>query len=242
MNKVVLFGATGKLGKELANLRSFTTPSHEEVDITNLQNVKNYLEKENPEIVIHSAALVGAKECKEDEEKANRINIGGTRNIAEVCKENKIKLIYISTDTIFDGKKGNYTEEDTPNPINHYSKTKLEGEKIVKTLDNYLIIRTSFFHPTDFPYPKVFTNQYTGRMPVNDLAKEIILAMDNNVEGIINIAGKRDTLYNIVKKFKPEIGETTLEEAEEKYNLKLPRDLSLDTTKWEKIKNGFKTI
>ena len=236
MNKIVLFGSSGTLGKELVKLQECMSPSHEEVDIINSSQVKDYIEKIKPSIIIHSAALVGAKECEEDKEKAYQTNVLGTYNLAKICLKNKIKLVYISTDSIFDGEKGDYTEEDIPNPINYYSLTKLLAESFVKMLDSYIIIRTSFMPSNSFPYTKVFTDQYTCRMKADDLAKEIILAVNHNFEGIINIAGEKDTLYNIVKKVNPNIGKITRLET----GLNLPKDLSLNTNKWNNIKEVYK--
>lgn len=236
MNKIVLFGSSGTLGKELTKLQKFISPSHEEVDITNSNQIKEYIKKIKPSTIIHSAALVGAKECEENKEKAYNTNVLGTYNIAKTCLDNKIKLIYISTDTIFDGKKGNYKEEDIPNPLNYYSLTKLLAESFVKMLDSSLIIRTSFTPSDSFPYSKVFTDQYTCRMKANDLAKEIIFAVNHNLEGIINIAGEKDNLYNIVKKINPNIEKITRSET----GLNLPEDISLNTTKWKRIKEAYK--
>jgi len=236
MEKIILFGASGTLGKELTKLQKFISPSHKEVDIINFNQIKDYIKKIKPSIIIHSAALVGAKECEEDKEKAYQTNVLGTYNLAKTCLKNKIKLIYISTDTIFDGKKGNYKEEDIPNPLNYYSLTKLLAESFTKMLDSYLIIRTSFMPQNSFPYAKAFTDQYTCRMNANDLAKEIILAVNHNLEGIINIAGERNILYNIVKKVNPNIGKITRLET----GLNLPKDLSLNTNKWRNIKKTYK--
>ncbi|MFC1730007.1 SDR family oxidoreductase [candidate division KSB1 bacterium] len=230
--KIVLFGASGRLGKELVKLGDFIVPSHKEVSIEDHDRVNACLEETKPSIVIHAAALVGAKECEEEKEKAYKINVEGTYNIAKACQKHNIKLVFISTDTIFDGERGNYKEEDTPNPINYYSLTKLMGECFVKMLNSYIIIRTSFIPKESFPYPKAFTDQYTCRMTADKLAADILLAIEKNVEGIIHIAGERETLYNIAKKINPNVGKITRAET----GLNLPKDLSLNTDKWKKIK------
>lgn len=235
LKKIVLFGSTGTLGKELTKFYDFITPSHSEVDISHFSELKGYLESVRPLIVLNSAALAGVKECEENKKLAYTTNVLGTHNLAKICMENKIKLIHISTDSLFDGKKGNYSEEDIPNPINYYSLTKLLGESSVKMLESYLIIRTRFF-PDDFKYKKAFTDRYTCMIPVNELAKEIVWALEKDLEGVLNIAGKKDTIYNIIKKIKPQVGKTNMEET----SLNLPRDLSLNMTKWKKIKNEFK--
>ncbi|GAG92466.1 unnamed protein product, partial [marine sediment metagenome] len=119
--KIVLFGASGRLGKELVKLYDFITPTRKEIDITEFDKVSSYLKRIRPSTVIHAAASVGAKECEEDKETAYKTNVVGTYNVAKACQKNNIKLVYLSTDTIFDGEKGNYKEDDIPNPINYYS-------------------------------------------------------------------------------------------------------------------------
>ncbi len=232
--KAILFGASGKLGREIISLGKFFTPSHRDVEIENYDKLKDYIETINPNLIIHAAALVGAKECEYDKKKAYQTNVIGTYNLAKICHEKKIKLIYISTDSIFDGEKGNYKEEDIPNPINFYSLTKLIGEGYVKMLESFLIIRTSFFPKDNFPYKAAFVDQYTCRMCVEELAPEIILAIRKKINGVLHIAGPRDTLFNIVKKFNPKIKMIDRKET----GLNLPKDLSLNIEKWKKIKEN----
>lgn len=233
--KTIIFGSTGTLGKEMINLENFfICPEHSQADITNFNQLSSFIEKENACQILHLAALVGARGCEENKEKAYLTNVIGTKNLAKICSQRNIKLIYMSTDTVFDGDKGNYSEEDIPNPINYYSFTKFAGECFVEMVPSHLIIRASFFSPDNFPYKKVLTDQYTCRMPANDLAKEVLSAMEKNVEGTIHLGGEKDSLYNIIKKFKPEIGKMTIRET----GLNLPKDLSLDVSKWRRIKNG----
>lgn len=187
---------------------------------------------------MHLAAIVGAKECEENKERAYLTNVIGTKNLAKICIEKNLKLIYMSTDSVFDGKKGKYSEGDIPNPINYYSFTKFAGECFVEMVPSPLIIRSSFIPSEGFLYKKALIDQYTSRIPAKTLAKEIILAMEKNIEGILHIGGERDSLYNIIRKFNPEIGKLTREET----GLNLPEDLSLDSSKWRKIKNEFGNI
>lgn len=116
------------------------------VDITSIGNTVDLLNRISPDIVIHAAAYTDVDGCELNPDKAYLVNGEGTKNVAEACKGVNAFLIYISTDFVFDGtKKTPYTEEDKPNPINIYGKSKLMGEDFVKEiLDNYLIIRTSW--------------------------------------------------------------------------------------------------
>lgn len=230
--KIVLFGSTGRLGKEMSSLGDFLTPSRLEVDISNFKEIRNYLDNFSVSEILHSAALVGARECEQNRELAYSTNVIGTKNLAKICSDKGLKLIYISTDTIFNGEKGDYKEEDIPNPLNYYSFTKFVGECFVQTVPSHLIIRTSFI-PHIFPYEKAFVDQYTSRIPIGLLAKEILMAIEKDVEGVIHIGRKKDSLYDVIKEIKPTIRKLTRAET----GLKLPRDLSLDSSKWEAIKN-----
>ncbi|MGW8181981.1 MAG: SDR family oxidoreductase [bacterium] len=237
-DEAVLFGASGQLGRALMRAHKFLAPPRVEVDITDFGKVERYLCNAQPRAVVHAAALVGAKECEDDKARAYAVNVGGTLNIARACQAMHIKLIYISTDTVFDGEKGEYTEEDTPNPVNYYSLTKLLGESVVQMLDSYLIVRTSFYDPKCFKYSRAFTDQYTCRMKTDELADELLYALVNDVRGVVHIGGAKETLYEKIKVTIPEVGRTTRSET----GLKLPRDLSLNTAKWAGIKNGPGTV
>ncbi len=237
--KTAVFGSSGVLGKEIIlqnTSNNFLYPSHSLVDIVNFQETYNFVKGERISQVLNLAALVGAKPCEENKEKAYLTNVIGTKNLAKICLKEDLKLVYMSTDTIFDGEKGNYCEEDVPNPINYYSFTKLAGECFVDMVPSHLIIRSSFLPKDTFPYSKALVDQYTTRISADILAKEILLAMKINLEGVIHMGGEKDSLYNIVKKINPNIGKLTREEI----GLKLPEDLSLNIDKWNKIKNELR--
>ncbi len=149
--KVLIIGADGNLGTQLKKDFSYhydvvgtcyenSVRGLSYLDITDREKVRDLLEKENPEIVILTSALTNVEECELNPKKAQKINVGGVKNIAEFCEGRK--LVYYSTDAIFDGIKEEYVEEDIPNPLNVYGKTKLDGEKYVQGLNDFLIIRT----------------------------------------------------------------------------------------------------
>ncbi|MEM3399506.1 MAG: dTDP-4-dehydrorhamnose reductase [Candidatus Micrarchaeia archaeon] len=116
------------------------------LDIREQEKTATLISKLEPEVVVHSAAMIGVDECEKEKEEAYAINVVGTQNVADACRKVDAKLIYVSTDYVFDGRKGNYVEEDEPNPINYYGKTKLEGERIVSKLDDYAIVRVSVLY------------------------------------------------------------------------------------------------
>ena len=103
-------------------------------------------ERVKPDLVIHTAGLVNVDYCEEHEDEAWVINVDGTENVAMAAKEVGAKLVYISTDSVFDGKKGMYTEEDVPHPHTVYARTKLAGEERVRHwLPDSIIVRTAFY-------------------------------------------------------------------------------------------------
>jgi len=173
------------------------------LDITQEERVKKVFDEIRPDVVVHCAAISEPDRFKD----FNRdVNVLGTENIVKYCKS---KLIFISTDYIFDGKKGLYTETDEPNPTNYYGKSKFEGERIVERLENgnYVIVRTSLVYGWPEPYQRsnfvvdvirtleegekfyAFANQYRTPTYVGDLARGVNLLIENDARGIFNLSG-----------------------------------------------------
>ncbi len=108
--------------------------------------VERLLDASTPDVVIHCAALTEIDECESQPERAMRMNALLPEKLAQETARRGVELVHISTDAVFDGSRGDYTEEDTPNPINVYARTKLEGERRVAQADpNALIARVNFF-------------------------------------------------------------------------------------------------
>lgn len=148
--KVVVIGSRGFLGRKFMGILKdrFTTYGIDtNVDIKNRKKLRKYFEKIHPDIVIHTAGITDVLECEQYKKEAQKTNVQGTWNIAMLCKEYKVRLVYISTDYVFDGKKGGYTEKCIPCPINAYGRTKLMAEKIIEqNLNDFIICRTSSFY------------------------------------------------------------------------------------------------
>jgi dTDP-4-dehydrorhamnose reductase len=118
------------------------------LDIANRMDVATLIQKLNPSYIIHTAALTNVDHCERDKRLAWNINVEGTKHIAETARKMNAKLIYISTDYVFDGDKGMYKEDIPTNPIDFYGETKLEGEKVVKDLRlrDHIIVRPSVLY------------------------------------------------------------------------------------------------
>lgn len=126
-----------------------TKMDYVQMDITNSQEVTETIKKVNPDVVVHCAAwtAVDLAEESENKEKVMAINVGGTENIARVCKELDCKMVYISTDYVFDGYGTKPWEEDCKDyaPLNVYGESKLMGEKVVSlNLEKYFIVRIAW--------------------------------------------------------------------------------------------------
>ncbi|MCW4015238.1 MAG: dTDP-4-dehydrorhamnose reductase [Candidatus Bathyarchaeota archaeon] len=104
------------------------------LDLNSQENVVKVFDLVEPEIVVHAGAISNVDQCEANKELAWGINVDGTKRMSELSREHNAFLVYVSTDYVFSGKRGMYTETDETKPINYYGKTKLEGEKIVSML------------------------------------------------------------------------------------------------------------
>lgn len=153
LGKILVTGAKGMLGQDLCPMLEdcgyevVETDIHN-LDITNELEVYRIISNEKPDFVIHCAAYTNVDKAEDEPEIVEKINATATGHIAKACKLNNLKMIYISTDYVFDGNKNeSYLPEDEPNPLNTYGKTKLEGEIAVKVnCPQSYIVRTSWLY------------------------------------------------------------------------------------------------
>lgn len=133
-----------------------------DADITDLESVRRAIGRSRPDVVIHTAAFTAVDDCERQPELAFAVNGSGTRNMAVACRQDSVAMLYISTDYVFDGTKASpYVEEDPPNPINVYGRSKFEGELQVRDLvARYWIVRTSWLFG---PRGKNFVRAILGR-------------------------------------------------------------------------------
>lgn len=223
--KIFITGGHGNLGKKLIDSFPSTckivAPTQDECDILDLNNLKYNIKKHNPDILIHLAAFVDTFGCEENIESALDVNVIGTINVVKSCLETPCKLVYISSEYVFGGNKGNYSVNDKPDPINVYGKTKTAAEYIVSTLPDYKIIRAPFIRKT---YPNVFKDQYCSRYFLNEASERIINNIFSNPKKIIHIASDRMSLYEIY--LKNGIEANPIEMSKDQLKL-IPKDTSL---------------
>ena len=231
--KLLVIGGSGLLGYKVAKMASnehetFLTYNYRSIQVEGCTALKldkcdrkavfELLEKIKPDVVIDTAALHNVDYCETHPEEAWKVNVEGTRNVAEACKKVGAKIIFISTDYVFDGTKGYYTEEDTPNPLSYYAKTKLEAEKTIQSLDvNYIIARPSVIYgwnPNEVSglksssgksvnfvvwalqklekgeEIKAVTDQYSSPTLADNLAEALLVMASSEKQGIYHTAGK----------------------------------------------------
>lgn len=226
MAKILITGASGLLGSKIVKLaegRYEIIPTHRqrslfpnsvEMDITKREEVLKVIQKSKPDVLIHAAGETNVDKCETDKEWAWKANVEGTKNISEACRKTGVKLIFVSTDYIFSGEKGLYTESDSANPINYYGLTKLKGEEIVeKNCENYAIARASAiygWHPWKSNFAtwiisflrqgmnmNVVEDHYDSPTLAENLAEVVLKMVEKEATGIYNTAGsERINRYN----------------------------------------------
>lgn len=149
--KVLVTGGKGQLAYDVCRSLEdqnieYRAIDFDDADITNEKEIKTLIKSYKPSAIIHCAAYTAVDKAEEEKDKVYKINVLGTKYIAEASKEVDAKMIYISTDYVFDGKGTEAFEvNDIPNPVSHYGKTKYEGElEVTKVLDKYFIVRISW--------------------------------------------------------------------------------------------------
>jgi dTDP-4-dehydrorhamnose reductase len=218
MNRILITGGTGKLGRELVKIfPNSLHPTHEELDITHENSVFNFIKDNRPSLIIHAAAITSVRRCETEKELAWKVNVGGTENLVKACLKYQPNcyFIYISTACVFHGDRGNYAETDIPYPKNFYSLTKLIGECVVKYsgLRKWLIIRTNFVAREKWPYPKAFVDRWGTYLFADDLSKAIKKVMEQSLTGIVHICGEEKlSMYELAKITTPDIQPMTLAE------------------------------
>jgi dTDP-4-dehydrorhamnose reductase len=114
------------------------------LDLLDTDEVERLFREVSPDAVIHAAARADIDFCEANKDIAHDINVGVTQRLTDLCRDRGARMIFVSTDTVFDGKKGNYVEEDPPGPLNWYAETKLAAERLVAGMPGgWVVVRTS---------------------------------------------------------------------------------------------------
>ena len=219
--KILITGANGQLGRELANQYKdikgidLILAKREDLDITNLHNVYSFINENKPDVIINCAAHTAVDKCETEIELAYKINTIGPKNLASAANEIGAEIVQVSTDYVFDGNTDKaLTEFDCVNPQTVYGKTKLEGEILVKNHNpKHYIIRTAWLYGdgNNFVKTMIKLSQTNKTMKVVndqkgtptstvDLARVIIKLVDEKNYGLFHCTCKGEcTWYEFTK-------------------------------------------
>ncbi|MGB8225637.1 MAG: sugar nucleotide-binding protein [Sedimentisphaerales bacterium] len=232
-SRIIFTGGSGLLGSEFVKIRpDINYLSSKEFNVANYEQMRKYVESNGCDLIIHAAAFTSPPLIEKDPLKALEINIAGTSNVVKLCMEFNIRLIYISTDYVFNGDKGDYKETAPVYPVNKYAWSKLGGECAVRMYDKSLIIRTTF-GPNVFPYPKAFIDQWTSRESVSVIAGKIAKLLDKDITGTVHVGGRRKTVYEYAKSL--DVTKSIGELSTHSVNFAVPKDTSLNCEKYNEI-------
>lgn len=225
--RVLVMGSNGLLGQKVAEMlvrgtsAVITLSSLEEVpvrvmepavyvkaDMTSKKEVRQLVAQAEPDVIINCAAMTNVDACETERELAWKVNVGGIENIIEASRRTDATVVHVSSDYVFDGKTGPYTEEDRPEPLSYYGKTKLAGENaLLSSGIKFLIARTMVLYgfatgvKANFVLwliqslesgtaVRIVDDQFGNPTLADDLAYGLIRGVELGKTGIFNIAGR----------------------------------------------------
>lgn len=263
--KILITGSNGMLGYDLIKILDkdniLINTTSKTLDITNKEDVMNFIKKEAPDVVMNSAAYTDVDGCEENQELAFAVNSNGVKNLALACKETDSVLVHISTDYVFKGDENSpRCENDELGPMSVYGKSKLKGEEaILNILDKYFIIRTAWLYGVNggnFPKTMLELSKDHDKLTVVydevgsptftlDLANAISSLIKTDKYGIYHITNSDSCSWFEFAKLIFEIAgidvEVTPVTAKEfARKAKRPSYSVLDNNKW--IENGFSPL
>ncbi|HXX64136.1 MAG TPA: sugar nucleotide-binding protein, partial [Bacteroidota bacterium] len=231
-SQVLVTGGEGQLARELRKIdSSILAPPQQELDVSSYESIEGYCKGRALSVIIHAAAVTN-KFNEDVDEGYISTNIAGTANVVLWCRRHGVRLVYLSTDYVYPGQTGGYSEDAVLYPVNRYAVSKLGGECAVGLYSESLIIRTSFYR--ELPFSEGCTDQYTSRMPIREAAEAVYqLALRPEVKGIINVGrSQRRSLFEIVQKeFNPAVRPVRRQDLPVPYHI--PPDSSLNTNRFE---------
>ena len=229
MKTVLITGSNGLLGQKLVHqlqkdpnykliatskgknrISSITDFIYEPLDITSIPQVKAAFEKYQPDVLINTAAMTNVDACEENKEGCWKMNVSAVEYLLEECKKYNTHFIHLSTDFVFDGENGPYSESDLPKPLSYYGESKFASEKVLQNSEykNWAIARTIIVYglveqmsrsnivlwakgalEKDDPI-NVVDDQFRAPTLAVDLAKGCTLIADKQAKGVYHLSGK----------------------------------------------------
>jgi dTDP-4-dehydrorhamnose reductase len=200
--RILVTGAGGQLGAALLELihgHELHGTKRPDVDLRDRVSVRRAIQSFRPDVIIHAAALTKVDYCEDHADEARDVNVEGTRHVVEAA--GRARVVYLSTEYVFDGKAGPYREDDPPNPESVYARTKYDGELVARQAERWTIIRTTVVF-TYRPGSKNFLMQVLEGKPMRiprdqisnptlteNLAEAVTELVDRDLGGIWNIVG-----------------------------------------------------
>ncbi|MEH7454268.1 dTDP-4-dehydrorhamnose reductase [Gottfriedia acidiceleris] len=264
--KVIVTGYGGQLGYDVVQECErhglvVKGIGRKELDITEKESVSSIIDSFKPDVIVHCAAYTAVDKAEDDKENCWKVNVEGTRYLAEAANEQNAKFIYISTDYVFNGEgESPFHEEEQPNPICYYGLTKYEGEKIVQSLvEQFFIIRISWvFGKNGNNFIKTMLRLSETRNELNivgdqigsptytaDLAKFIVDLMKSDQYGIYHATNEGFTSWADFAKeiFKQTDSKTLVNSiASEDYPTRAVRPKNSRLSKQKLVENGFQSL
>ena len=224
MKTVLITGANGLLGQKLC--RDFSSShkivatdlhpesrvslpnlSYQSLDLTDGKALELYVRSYDPALIINAASYTDVDGCEIHQKEAWAVNVGAVKNLVKACQAADIRLVHLSTDYVFDGENGPYSEDDPPNPVNFYGKTKLESENVIKQshIDS-LIVRTNVLYGFGERVKKNFllwlleklsvgekikivADQFNNPTLADNLSECILEMVETDISGIFHVGG-----------------------------------------------------
>lgn len=275
--KILITGATGQLGPYVVKRLLadgveptlwarrthpplFELPVHA-IDLTDVSQVVAAFAEASPDVVLHCAAISSIDGCYRDQEAATAMNVQATQTLARLCDEHNARLVYCSTDLVFDGEKGGCVERDQAKPLSVYGRTKLDGESPVLASKRNIVIRfPMLFGPTLLGNPRftdsmirklkagetvtLFDDEYRSAIAVDIAAEGMTLAANSDAVGVFHLGGQdRLSRHQMGVIVAERLGlDASLIEAKSRLSMESaeprPADTSLCTDRWYE---GFPT-
>lgn len=234
MKTILISGGSGLLGQHLIKFNkkfNIVAPSSMDMNIEDINSVEKQIIESKADIFFHAAAYTRPM-IKHDEnpQKSIETNIIGTSNVAIACIKHKIKLVFVSTDYVYPGNNGNYSEDAPIKPINKYAWSKMAGECIVRLYDNSLILRACFTE-RPFNHNKAFTDSYKSYLYADEIAPIILRILEKDSIGILNVGGTRKSVYEFAQESNANV--EAIERAE--IGNWVPKDTSMNMDKTNKL-------
>jgi dTDP-4-dehydrorhamnose reductase len=224
---VLVLGCNGLLGQKVSEFLARGTPHqlvlssrsekalvtlpnvpYARVDIASRKSVRNAVAEWEPDVIVNAAAMTNVDACERERELAWKINVGGVENIIEASRQRDVKIIHVSTDYVFNGKDGPYSEDDRPDPLNYYGKSKLASENQLRASGlTFVIVRTIVLYgyvpgaKSNFALwliqqfeqglpVRVVSDQFGNPTLADDLAHAIVSAIDLGKSGVYHVGGR----------------------------------------------------